>query len=76
VRLLVDPAVGPVDPGSVARVFLEGIGRGPGAEQIMSAVWTDAGLLEVERRAPVATASGKILHLHLADGRDRESPAR
>jgi hypothetical protein len=76
VWLLVDPAVGPVDPESVARVFLEAIGHGAGAERIMSAVWDDAGLLRVERRAPVATASGKVLHLHLADRADRQFPAR
>jgi hypothetical protein len=28
--------------------------------------WRDAGLVRVERREPVATASGKIRHLHLA----------
>jgi hypothetical protein len=30
----------------------------------MSLVWRDAGLLRVERRPPVATATGKVLHLH------------
>jgi len=76
VWLLVDPAVGPVDPEAVASAFLEAIGRGAGAERIMSVVWSDARLLRVERRPPVATASGKILHLHLADHADRQSPAR
>jgi hypothetical protein len=27
-------------------------------------VWRDAGLLRVERRPPVATETGKVLHLH------------
>jgi hypothetical protein len=26
--------------------------------------WRDAGYLQVERRPPLATPSGKILHLH------------
>jgi hypothetical protein len=76
VRLIIDPSVGSVDSAAVARVFLEAIGHGEGAERIMSAVWHDAGLLQVERRTPVATASGKILHLHVADCRDRRDPVR
>jgi hypothetical protein len=31
----------------------------------MGQVWRDGQLLRVERRAPLATASGKILHLHV-----------
>lgn len=65
VRLLVDPAVGPLDPAAVAQEFLEAIGAGSGAERIMGAVWRDARLVRVERRPPLTTASGKILHLHL-----------
>ena len=30
----------------------------------MGLAWREAGLLRVERRAPLVTASGKILHLH------------
>jgi hypothetical protein len=69
VRLLVDPAIGDVDAGAVARTFLEAIGRGPGAEPIMRAVWDDADLVTVERRPPLLTGSAKILHLHLGDRR-------
>jgi hypothetical protein len=71
VRLLVDPAVGDVDLDAVARAFLEAIGPGAGVERIMSTVWEDADLLRVERRAPLATTSGKVLHLHLEDVRPR-----
>lgn len=74
-RLLVDPAVGDVGLDAVARAFLEAIGPGSGVERIMSAVWEDADLLRVNRRAPAATASGKILHLHLEDARPR-APVR
>jgi len=31
-------------------------------------VWRDADLLSVERRPPLLTAAGKILHLHVARG--------
>ena len=65
VRLLVDPALGPVDAQAVAEVFLGAIAAGSGAEKIMGTVWRDTGLLSVERRPPLTTASGKILHLHL-----------
>ena len=65
IRLLVHPALGPLDGDAVARVFLTAISAGSGAERIMGIVWRDAGLLRVERQAPLSTASGKILHLHV-----------
>ena len=46
--------------------FLAAIGQAGGAERIMSLVWRDGQLVEVERRPPLASASGKILHLHTA----------
>jgi hypothetical protein len=66
VRLLVHPAVGPLDSARVAQTFLAAIGGGSGAERIMSTVWRDAKLLQVERRAPRTGRSEKILHLHVA----------
>jgi hypothetical protein len=65
VRLLVRPEVGPVDPGAVRNAFLAGISAGAGPERIMGQVWRDGEVLRVERRAPLATPSGKILHLHV-----------
>ena len=64
IRLLVHPAVGPLDAGAVARAFLDAIGAGSGTERVMAIVWRDADLLRVEREPPLTTASGKILHLH------------
>jgi hypothetical protein len=66
VRLLVHPSVGPVDPSTVAETFLSAVAGGRGAERIMGTVWRDAGLLHVDRRPPFAGASGKILHIHVA----------
>ncbi|MFN2431214.1 MAG: hypothetical protein ABR599_00065 [Gemmatimonadota bacterium] len=63
VRLLVDPAVGPLDPTAVADAFLDALGWGAGGEWIMARLWRDAGTLRVERREPIATRSGKIHHL-------------
>ncbi len=64
-RLLVHPAVGSLNPNEVAEAFLSAISRGSGAEQVMGMVWCDGNFLRVERRAPLPTASGKILHLHV-----------
>jgi len=63
-RLLVHPAVGPLDTEAVSETFLSAIGAGSGVERVMALLWRDAGLLRVERRAPLTTATGKILHLH------------
>ena len=67
-RLLMRPELGPADPAAVAETFLAAIGAGAGAERIMGQVWRDGQLLRVERRAPLTTASGKILHLHVGGG--------
>ena len=64
-RLLVHPAVGPLDEAAVVDQFLASIGPGSGAERVMEQFWRQAGVVRVERRAPHAQASGKILHLHL-----------
>jgi len=71
-RLLVHPAVGPLDNQTVADTFLRAIGHGSGAERLTELLWRDGGLLRVERLAPRTTASGKVLHLHL----DRTPSAR
>jgi hypothetical protein len=64
IALFVHPRVGPFPPEVVVQTFLAAIAGGSGAERIMGIVWRDAGLLRVERQVPVATATGKILHLH------------
>lgn len=63
VRLLVHPAVGPLDTTAVAEAFLAAIGGGSGSERMMSQLWRDADVLRVERAAPLATAGGKVHHL-------------
>jgi hypothetical protein len=63
-RLLVHPAVGPVDVDALADAFLAAIGAGPGPARLMELFWRDAGVLRVERATPRLTATGKILHLH------------
>jgi hypothetical protein len=63
-RLLVHPRVGPVDRRVVAEAFLGALADGGGAARVMQLVLRRAGVLEVERRSPMPTPSGKILHLH------------
>jgi hypothetical protein len=63
-RLLVHPEVGPLDAAAVVETFLGAI-TPAGAGWQMSQIWRDADLLRVERREPLATRSGKILHLHV-----------
>lgn len=69
-RLLVHPRLGPLDEAAALQTFLAHIGPGTGAERVMRLAWQDARLVRVERRLPLATASGKILHLHVG-GRGR-----
>jgi hypothetical protein len=74
-RLLIHPAVGPVDPAAVADTFLEAIGPGSGVERLSSRLWREAGILRAEVRPPLTTAAGKILHLHLAPrGAEQAAP--
>jgi hypothetical protein len=70
-RLLVHPVVGALDARRVADTFLDAISRGSGVERVMGLAWRDAGVLRVERRPPLATGTGKILHLHVDGSRPR-----
>ena len=74
IRLLVHPRLGPIDPGAVAEALLGAIGGGPGVERVVELAWRDAGLVRVERRAPVATQTGKIRHRLLAERDARPAP--
>jgi hypothetical protein len=62
-RLRVDPSIGPVDPEAVAEAILTAIARPSGTDRIMSQVWRTPGFLQVERRPPLRTSTGKILHV-------------
>jgi hypothetical protein len=75
-RLLVDPSIGPVDDAVVADAFLDAIGAGSGGPRVAELVWREAGVLQVERREPERTRSGKILHLHVRSGRAQADSSR
>lgn len=63
-RLRVHPDVGPLDEEEVCRVLLDGLGVRGGAHRVTELAWCEAGALVVERRPPLTTAVGKVLHLH------------
>ncbi len=63
VRILVDPAVGALDVADVAATFLGALAHGSPTERVMVEEWRRAGLPRVERRPPLVSGGGKILHL-------------
>ena len=64
-KLHVHPTVGPLDTNEVAETFLRAISTDYGTERVMGRLGQDAKLFRVERRAPLAGSTGKILHIHL-----------
>ena len=73
-RLLVHPRVGSVDSEAVSETFLSTLGAGAGSAQVMSLAWRGGHFLRVERRAPFAVRSGKVLHLHVERGTPPPTP--
>ena len=62
-RLLVATSVGELDEGRVAATFLEALTAPSPTLRSIFAQWRDENILTVERRNPISTVSGKILHL-------------
>jgi len=62
-RLLVDPSVGAIDVEALREAFIAEISTLPGGS-MTPFLWRAPGLLCVERRRPVRTATGKIHHVH------------
>jgi hypothetical protein len=48
----------------VVDAFLRSLGESGGAQRVGELAWRGARLLELERRPPMTTSAGKILHLH------------
>jgi hypothetical protein len=64
-KLLVRPSVEFLNEDEVIETFIRGISRGADANRVIGMAWRSAGLLRVERREPLSTRSGKILHMHV-----------
>ncbi len=73
VRLLVHPRLGALDAGLLAEAFLASVGGGRGIERVTELAWRSAGVVQVERREPTPTATGKIPYVQV--GRPRDAPA-
>jgi hypothetical protein len=71
IRLRVHPRLGPIDPQALAEALLSAIGGGQGVERVVEMAWRDAGIVQVERRAPVVTETGKIRHRLLTRTKDQ-----
>ncbi len=66
--LVVHPRLGPLDATLIEDAFLRAIGKSP-VEGLMASMWRHSHIVRVERRAPLTTASSKILHLHVERAR-------
>lgn len=65
--LRIRPALGPVDGQEVIRTLMAGLARGSDGDDLARAVWGQVGTLRVERAEPLATATGKVLPLHILE---------
>jgi hypothetical protein len=74
VRLLVHPRVGELDPATVASAFLDALAGPSVPRQLMAGQWRAGGYLGIERRAPLATTSGKIHHVWTRPAISTEEP--
>lgn len=75
IRLRAHPNLGPLDETAVAEAFLGALGV-DGGERLMTLALRHGGVVRVERAAPERTSSGKILHVHAAGERSRDTGGR
>jgi hypothetical protein len=67
VSVVVSPRVGQVEEAEVVAATLEALGGGSDQKRMMATVWRTGGTVKVVRREPHATASAKILPLHVVN---------
>ncbi|HEX2501478.1 MAG TPA: hypothetical protein VHO73_08450 [Methylomirabilota bacterium] len=63
-ELLVHPALGRLDEVAIRDAFLDSIAGLSSTGRVTALRWRAEGLPRIERRPPLATATGKILHVH------------
>jgi hypothetical protein len=68
-KLLIHPRLGELNASEAKARFLREVSRGGGPRKVMGLAWSRGQVLSVERREPLSTPSGKILHLHVSSGR-------
>lgn len=64
--LRINPAVGPVDDRLVVQTLLEQLRRVRHSYSVTADLWRQAETIAVERKLPIASASGKVLALYFA----------
>jgi len=64
-HILVDPGVGEVDEGALLETLMSGLGDASPMARVMERHLRSFAPLEVERRPPIRTPAGKVLHLHV-----------
>jgi len=65
VRLVINPAVGPLVVTEVQEYVLAELERRTKAGRLMTDIWRGHRLLQIERRIPYQTSSSKIQTLHV-----------
>ena len=74
--LLVNPSLGARDDHAILEVFLDALAAASPSHRLMECMLHQSGSLRVERRPPLSTRAGKVLHLHLSrSGRPRAGGA-
>ena len=63
-ELRVHPALGRLDEAAIRDAFLEAIAGLSSSGRVTALRWRADGLPRVERRPPLTTVTGKILHVH------------
>ena len=58
-KLRVHPRLGPLDDARVVEAFLDALGAGSDASQVMVLQWREAGIPRIERRPPAAPPPGE-----------------
>jgi hypothetical protein len=65
VSVVVSPRLGPLDDEAVVSTVLETLGSGPAYKDMMASFWNTGHTLQVVRREPHATSSGKVPAFHI-----------
>jgi hypothetical protein len=71
--LLIDPGLSIAAEEDVLKVVMEALAHGSAGADSARAIWQQAGTLRVRRAAPVWTARGKLMPLHIARNGDRST---
>ncbi|MEQ1758423.1 MAG: hypothetical protein ABL986_08910 [Vicinamibacterales bacterium] len=72
VTVIVSPGVGACDESRLKETVVAQLGAGGASARMMASRWREAGTLRVVRREPYTTAAGKVLALHVPQGKARQ----